>query len=77
MLSVEAGRCARPIRGETGLESCPEACGVIAWESNPASELDIRTDFALLAEESAAEVPAGVKGGDTSSGALGLKRGDG
>lgn len=74
---MEAGRCGRPIRGETGLESCPDACGVIAWESYPPSELAIRTDFAFRVEDSAAEVPAGVSGGDTNSGALGLNRGDG
>lgn len=49
----------------------------MAWESNPPSDPEIRTDFALLCEESAADVPAGVKGGDANSGALGLNRGDG
>ena len=38
---------------------------------------DIRTDLALFPLESAAEVPAGVNGGDANSGALGLNRGDG
>lgn len=74
ILSVETGRCGKLIR-DSGLDSWPEACGVIACESNPPSDPEPAPDLELF-EYSVAEVPAGVNGGEANSGARELNRGD-